>query len=299
MTTSATVLGLGEMGQALAHALVAAGHPVTVWNRSQGKAEKLIKSGVREAATVDEALAASQLVIFCVRDSTSVQELINERDDRLQGRVLVNLTTGTPEEARAFARWAADHGTAYLDGGIMAIPAMIGQPAASILYSGSADAFDRHEPDLAVLGTSSFLGADAGLASLQDLALLAAMYALFAGFHQALAMVRPAGVQAKDFAPAVTAWLGAMLPSLPAEADMIDSGNYATDVQDLRFTRAAMDTIIRANRDQGTGHDVLSAIRTLVDRQIDRGHGDDHFARMVESLAVPLTSRPELVEGAG
>lgn len=285
MTTSVSVLGLGAMGQALAHALVTAGHPVTVWNRSPGKAEKLIKSGVREAVTVDEAFVTSQLVIACVRDSTSVHEMINDRAQGLQGRVLVNLTTGTPEEARAFARWAADHGIVYLDGGIMAIPAMIGQPDASILYSGSADAFDRHEPDLAVLGTSSYLGADAGLASLQDLALLAAMYAMFAGFHQALAMVRPAGVQAKDFAPTVTNWLGAMLASLPAEADMIDSGDYATDVQDLWFTRAAIETIIRANRDHGTGHDVLSAIRTLVDRQIEGGHGDDHFARMVESLA--------------
>lgn len=287
MKTTVTVLGLGEMGRALAQAYLTAGHPVTVWNRSAGRAEKLIKAGAVEVDSVEAALAAGQLIIFCVRDSHAVQELINERTVDWHGRTIVNLTTGTPDEARAFARWAQDCGVPYLDGGIMAVPSMIGQPLASILYSGSAEGFQRHESDLAVLGTSSYLGADAGLASLEDLALLAAMYAMFAGFHQALAMVRPGGVKAAEFAPVLSSWLGAMLASLPSQAEMIDSGDYGTDVQDLRFTRTAIDTIIRTNQDQQTAHEVLSAIRTLIDRQVERGHGADHFARMVESLAAP------------
>lgn len=56
----------------------------------------------------------------------------------LSGRALVNLTTTTPGQARELADWSRHRAIDYLDGGIMAVPEMIGGPGAAILYSGSA-----------------------------------------------------------------------------------------------------------------------------------------------------------------
>ena len=71
-------------------------------------------------------------------------ETLDPVADQLRGRTLVNVTTTTPNEARELAAWAAGHGFAYLDGAILAVPAMIGSPDARIFYSGARTAFERY-----------------------------------------------------------------------------------------------------------------------------------------------------------
>jgi hypothetical protein len=63
------------------------------------------------------------------------------------------------------------------------------RPESLILYSGSPDACNAHERIFESLGTTMYLGADAGRASLYDIALLSAMYGMFGGFFHAIAMV--------------------------------------------------------------------------------------------------------------
>src|SRR5262249_38096475 len=105
-----------------------------------------------------------------------MHDILDPVDDVLSGRVIVNLTTGTPRDARSAADWAAERGADYLDGGIMAIPPSMATPQALVLYSGSQSAFEAHRQDLASLGAARYLGTDPGLASLYDLALLSAMF---------------------------------------------------------------------------------------------------------------------------
>lgn len=208
--TPVTVLGLGDMGTALARALVGAGHRTTVWNRTAAKAEALAAEGARTAATAGAAVAASPLVVVCLLDYDSVRQVLAPLGDALSGRAVVNLTNGTPRQARELAAWAAGHGAQYLDGGIMAVPPMIGTPAAFLLYSGSPDAFTAHRTVLDLFGESHHLGEDPGRAPLYDLALLSAMYGMFSGVLHGYALIRSDGVAAADAAPLMGRWLTAM-----------------------------------------------------------------------------------------
>ncbi|SCE60799.1 NAD binding domain of 6-phosphogluconate dehydrogenase [Streptomyces sp. Termitarium-T10T-6] len=179
--TPLTLLGLGAMGAALARTWLAAGHPLTVWNRSPGRTAELAAAGARVAATAAEAVAASRLVVTCLLDDASVREALAEAD--LTGRDLVDLTTSTPAESRTRAAWANERGARFLDGGIMAVPPMIGVPEAGgyVFYSGSREVFDAHRETLAVPAATRYVGADPGFAALHDVALLSAMTAMFAG----------------------------------------------------------------------------------------------------------------------
>jgi glutamyl-tRNA reductase len=60
-----SVLGLGLMNSALAASLAKAGHQVTVWNRSESKAEPIARMGAFSAQNVEAAVAASQITIVC------------------------------------------------------------------------------------------------------------------------------------------------------------------------------------------------------------------------------------------
>ncbi|TDE10967.1 NAD(P)-dependent oxidoreductase [Jiangella asiatica] len=282
-----TLLGLGAMGRPMARALLGAGHPTTVWNRTPSRADELVAAGAIRADTVADAVTASPLVLACLLNYEVTYELLEPVTEHLAGRTLVNLSTGTPQEARDMAAWAAGRGIDYVDAGMMATPPMIGTEASLFLYSGSDTGFERYRPTLELFGVARHLGADAGRASLYDLALLSSMYAMFAGFLHGAALVSTAGISAADFAEAAGTFVRATSVSLPAAAELIDSGDYTTDVQSVDFNKAALDRIVQVSMDHGIGVDVVAPIKALLDRQVAEGHGAESFDRIVEGIKHP------------
>jgi 3-hydroxyisobutyrate dehydrogenase-like beta-hydroxyacid dehydrogenase len=283
-TTPVTVMGLGLMGSALARAFLNSGRPTTVWNRSAAKAEDLVASGATRAESVTDAFTASPLVVICLSVNDNVHEVLNGAGTAVAGRTVVNLTNGTPAQARELANAVTALGGEYVDGGIMAVPPMIAQPGALILYSGDQAAFETHKPTLEALGEAQYLGTDPGLAPLYDLALLTAMYGMFTGYYQATALIRTEGVKAAEFTPMVQAWVTAMMAGLPHAAEAIDSGEHATEVSSLANNQAAFPNLIEAAREQGVDTSLMEPIRALLDRSVEEGYGGDGLARLVDLL---------------
>lgn len=280
-----SVLGLGAMGTALAATLVRKGHSVTVWNRTPSRAEPLASAGATIAATPAEAVAASDLTIVCVVDYAAAAAVLAEAQDALRGRDLVNLTNGTPREAKNLATWAEKMGAAYLDGGIMAIPPMIGEGGALILYSGSKALFERHKPSLDALADSRHLDEDPSLAALYDLALLSGMYGLFSGFLHAGALVASSGVKVTDFLPLLLPWIAAMSGTLPDLANKIDGGLHDRSVvSNLAMQTIALENIARASTEQGVALDFIEPMLRLATRRIAEGHGSDDISGVIETI---------------
>ena len=288
MKTAITVLGLGAMGRALAARFAESGHPTTGWNRTAGRAEGL--AGVRTATTAADAIADADLTVVCLLDHGSVHDVCDPIADRLTGRAVLNLTSTTPNQARELADWADRHGVDYLDGAILAVPAMIGGAGSRLLYSGSRTVFDRFAAELRLLGSADHRGDDAGAASLLDFALLSGMYSMFGGFYHGAAMAATGGVSATEFARLASDWLRAMTNSLAGHAAAIDAGDYTDPVQDLWFTKSAVDAIAAASREAGVAQDTIAPIRNLIDRQIAGGHGSSDTVRIYESLAADTVS---------
>ncbi len=99
-STKVTMIGLGDMGSALAAAAVGAGHEVTVWNRTAAKTLPLAEQGARVASTVAEAVTASDLIIVCLRGYHATTELLDATEvaPALTGKTIVQLGTGAPTE---------------------------------------------------------------------------------------------------------------------------------------------------------------------------------------------------------
>lgn len=75
--TAVSVIGLGNMGVALAGAFLKAGYPTTVWNRSGGKAEGLVAKGASPAHTLASAIAASEVIVVCVSTYDVMDDLLH------------------------------------------------------------------------------------------------------------------------------------------------------------------------------------------------------------------------------
>ena len=273
-----TILGLGKMGRALAAALVDRGHPTTVWNRTPDRAGDL---AVTHAATAAAAIAANDLVIVCLLDTASVVEVLDDAD--LHNLTIVNLTTSTPAQAEELSALVTGRGGAYVDGGIMAIPSMIGTPAATVLYSGDEQAFRRAEPVLGALGAARFLGAEPGAAALNDIAMLTGMYGMLGGFVHAAALVRGETPVAEFTESLLIPWLRAMFPALVDMAGQIDSGDYTAAESDLSM-QVANDGIAEVSRARGVSTVLSDPLFALMRRRVAQGFGGDDFPSVIEVL---------------
>jgi 3-hydroxyisobutyrate dehydrogenase-like beta-hydroxyacid dehydrogenase len=289
MTTdkhSVSVLGLGLMGRALAGALLRAGHPTTVWNRTAAKADELVAEGAHRAATPAEAVAAAPLVIACVTDYDALRALLDP--DALRGRTLVNLTTGTSAEARDLAAWAADRGVTYLDGAIMATPPGIGTAAATVAVSGPRAEFDRHAPALrALAGYLPYLGADQGLTALYEMAVVGLMWSLLNGWLQGAALLGTAGVSAAEYTAVAAKGIPTVVDWLPGYAKQIDTGTFPADDATLDIHRAAMAHLVQESESLGVNAEFPALIKSLADRAAAAGHGGEGYAAMIGEFRRP------------
>ncbi|MFD3697561.1 NAD(P)-dependent oxidoreductase [Streptomyces sp. NPDC058646] len=282
------LLGLGDMGTALARTWLAAGHPLTVWNRTGAKAGPLVAEGAVAAATPAGAVAAARLVVLCLLDDASVGAALDGVD--LTGKDLVNLTTGTPAEGRARAAWAEARGARFVDGGIMATPTMIGVPEAGgyVFYSGSRGLFDTHRATLEVPAGARFVGADAGYAALHDVALLSAMYGLFAGISHAYALIEGEDIAPKDLSPLLSEWLGAMGFFVGNAAERLTTRDFTTGVvSGLAMQVAAAGTLLRTAEEQGVSTELLSPYLELMKRRLTgdpAAHGGEDTAGAITLL---------------
>ncbi|MEV7600573.1 NAD(P)-binding domain-containing protein [Kitasatospora sp. NPDC089797] len=285
MGTPVVLLGAGAMGAALGRAWLAAGHPLTVWNRTAARAAALAGAGAEVASTAAGAVAAGRLVVVCLLDDESVEQALAGVE--LTGKDVVNLVTGTPGQARARAAWAARRGARYLDGGIMAVPPMIGVPAAGgyVFYSGSAELFEEHREVLSVPAGARYVGADAGYAALHDVALLSAMYGMFGGIAHAFALVRGEAVTPGELAPLLVDWLTAMAGSAGRTAGQLESGDYTTGVvSNLAMQVAGKETLLRTAEEQRVSVELLSPYFRLMEHRLALGSGAEDLTGVVDLL---------------
>jgi 3-hydroxyisobutyrate dehydrogenase-like beta-hydroxyacid dehydrogenase len=283
-----SVLGLGPMGHALARAFLQAGHPTTVWNRTAARADALVAQGAARAATAADAVAASPLVIACLRDDNAVHATLDPVGEILQGQVLVNLTSTSPEQARTTAAWATERGIDYLDGAIMTPTPTIGQPSALVLYSGPENLYQAHRPTLASLGgTATYLGSEVGRAAAYDVALLDIFWTSVSGIVHGLALARAEGIAGSELTPYAQPIFG-LLPEMMARfAQQADDGHYPGDRSTIASAAAGIEHIIHTAQAHHIDAGVLTASKTIVQRAIDAGHGTDGLSRLAEVLTKP------------
>ncbi|MDQ8706192.1 NAD(P)-binding domain-containing protein [Streptomyces sp. LHD-70] len=279
-----TVLGLGEMGSAIAKTFVDRGYRTTVWNRTASKSAPLVEAGATAAATAAEAVAASPLVVVCLLDSTAVDEVLASVEAAVEGKVLVNVTSGSAGQARVNERWASERGAEYIDGKIMGDPPYVGTDHIMFPFSGSRSAFEAHEPTLKELGGIAYHGEDAGLAAVEFMGQVAVAYELLIGYLHVLKLVQAEGVDVVEFAERIAGSV-AMYPSLlTSMGKAVKSGEFPPDLGSLDVQAALMDDMIEHRESLGVEAVRMREVKELMDRRIAQGHGDQGFSGLFALL---------------
>jgi 3-hydroxyisobutyrate dehydrogenase len=149
--------GLGLMGRPMAERLLAAGYPLTVWNRTADKCLPLLEQGARRVNAAGELCKDAEIIMLCLADTTAVRELVFGPDGLAAsgrpGQLLVDFSSLDPQqtqsmaaelEARCGMRWV----DAPVSGGVQGAQA----GSLAIMAGGSYDDVERLRPILACLG---------------------------------------------------------------------------------------------------------------------------------------------------
>lgn len=280
-----TVLGTGAMGSAIARTFLDRGHAVTVWNRTESKAAPLLAAGAAWKPTAAEAAATSPLVVVCLLDPPAVDDVLDAVGDAIDGRVLVNLTSGSPAHARSAASRVTGWGGEYVDGGIMADPPDLGTDRAHLTFSGSRSGFEAHESTLRGLGAGVYFGEDPGLASVEFLAQVGAGYELLIGFLHTLRLVQAEGADVAAFAERFAASLENGYPQVVrAMGQAVRDGAYPPDLGPLSVQAPLMDDLVEHRRSLGVDDTRMTEVRKLMNARVAAGHGAEGLAGVFELL---------------
>ncbi len=144
-------LGLGVMGYPMAGHLVAAGHRVTVYNRTTAKAERWVaEHGGAMATTPAAAAEGAEYVFLCVGDDPDVLAVTTGADGVLEtmgeGTVLVDHTTASAVIAREVHAAAAAQGVGFVDAPISGGQAGAENGVLTVMCGGDQADFDRVAP---------------------------------------------------------------------------------------------------------------------------------------------------------
>ncbi len=277
-----TVMGLGLMGAALARAIQQAGHGLCVWNRSAEKTAPFVAAGARRATSVAEAVAASEVILVCIDSYASTTRLLGAADvaPLLAGKTIVQLTTGTPGEARASAAWMAERGAGYLDGAIKGGPKIIATPEGVILLAGAEAAHTRARPVLdCLVGDIRYLGENVAAAAVLDLGWLSVRYGLFLGAAHGARLCEAEGVGVDDLA----ALLADVAPARRV-VQAIHDADFERPTATLAVWREALRPVQAQARDVAINSEIPDFAAGMLDRALALGLGEEDIAALIKVL---------------
>ena len=94
-------IGLGIMGRGMAHNLLRAGFPLTVWNRSSERVAALLTAGAEAGESPEDVASRSSIIFTCVSDTPDVEQVILGEDGVIHGAKMVGPVRSLPAASSA------------------------------------------------------------------------------------------------------------------------------------------------------------------------------------------------------
>lgn len=195
------LLGTGLMGRALAERLLASGHAVSTYNRTQAKAEPLRALGAQVADTPAAAIEHAECVMLMLADARAIRETLLGTACRahLADRTVVQMGTIGPEESDGIASAVTRAGGEYLEAPVLGSLAEARAGALEVLVGGTPAQFARWMPVLRCLGPEPVLVGPVGHAAKLKLALNQLIASLTTAFSLSLGLMRRAQIDVELF----------------------------------------------------------------------------------------------------
>jgi len=200
------LIGLGLMGRPMGMNLLKAGHSLTVWNRTPGRAEELVAAGAVLAKTPREAAASSDLLLTIVSDPPALESVLwgheGQNDGALgglkAGSIYMDSSTVSPSLEKKISVACKERGVRFLDAPVTGSDWGAREGNLVFMIGGDAETLKEVEPVLAVMGKRWFLLGPNGAGQTVKLAMNAILALQVDAMAEAIALVTKAGLRGEQ-----------------------------------------------------------------------------------------------------
>src|SRR5664279_3915220 len=281
-------LGLGMMGLPMTRRLLNAGHDVTVWNRSAGKAAALVEAGAKSASRPREVAEAASIIFMCLTDAAAVEEVVFGADGLAkasgQEKLVVDFSSIHPDAARAIAtRLKTTNGMGWIDAPVSGGTMGAEQGTLAVMAGGDAGDIERVRPYVLAMARRLTHMGPVGAGQTTKLCNQVIVGCAMAVLAEATRLAVNAGIDAKRLPEALAGGFADSIPLqlfVPRMAQGLHSppmGHISTMLKDL-------DTVIDVARDTSTPVP-MSALASQLFRLAKAARGADADALEIYKLS--------------
>ena len=191
-------VGLGVMGGEMVNRLLGKGHTVTGYNRTNTKAEWLVKKGMKWADSPRAVSAAADITFSMVTNSAALEAIVEGPDGMLSsltaGKILVDMSTVSPEVSRSIAAKIRQKGSDMLDAPVSGSVITLQQGKLSVMVGGRTETFERVKSVLYDLGPKVTHVGDNGLALVMKIATNLSLAVQMLAFSEGVLLAEKSGI---------------------------------------------------------------------------------------------------------
>ena len=284
-----SVVGTGRMGAAMAARVAAAGHPLTVWNRTRATAEAVAAElgGATVAGTAREAAAAADVVIVSLADDAAVRATYRGDDGLVAGlapgTVVADTSTVAPETIRGLDDEVRATGAMLVDTPVSGSVSSVEGGTILVMAGGEADAVERARPALESFAQRIILLGPLGSGSIMKLAVNAMVFGLNQTLAEALVLAEKAGVE-RELAYEVIANSAVAAPFVGYKRAAYEHPESAPVAFALDLVAKDLDLAAALAGNVGAPIPQLETNRRVVGEAIDAGLGDADLSAIASYL---------------
>ncbi|WP_071872128.1 NAD(P)-dependent oxidoreductase [Atopomonas hussainii] len=279
--------GIGLMGLPMCQRLLAAGVPLTVYNRTASKCAPLLAQGAQQAENLAALAANSDVLMLCLADTAAVQDLLFSPHGLAQhlraGQLLVDFSSLEPAATREMAaRLLAERGVHWVDAPVSGGVQGAADGSLAIMAGGRAQDIDAIRPLLAHLGQRVTRMGEVGAGQVTKVCnqMLVACNALV--IAEVVALAERSGVAAAQLAPALA---GGFADSKPLQilAPQMAAREFEPIKWHVRTLLKDLDTAVKLSQSA-----VSSTPMAGLAAQLMRLHAANGFAEQDPATLVQL-----------
>ncbi len=280
-------IGLGMMGDPMCRNLMAAGHDVTVYNRSREKMAPLVAAGAKGAASVTRLVEESEVVITMLSDPAAVREVAAGQGGIIfalsPGKTYIDMSTVSPESSREIAAMTRRMGADYLEAPVLGSRKPAAEKALVILAGGDAAVAKRMEPLLLAMGSKVVHLGDVGAAAHMKLIINQMLGTILCVFAEAALTGMAAGLSAERMLEVIQGSVVAC-PAVQAKGrDMLGSRAFAVQFP-LKHAHKDLRLAVLAGDAAGVPTPVTAAAHQLFSIARERGFGEHDVSAVLRAL---------------
>jgi 3-hydroxyisobutyrate dehydrogenase len=280
-------IGLGRMGEAMVKKLTAAGHGVTVWNRTRSKAEPLVEYGATLADTKLD-LAACDAVFTMVSTTDDLKEVLFGAGGLVTGakkpRLVIDSSSISQEGSLEIRQRLEGMGVGYLCAPVSGNAKVAKAGKLLIVASGPKKLYDEVEPWLAAMGRRVMWVGEGELARVWKIAHNTMFGVVIQNLCEITVMAEKAGIPRHVFLDSINdSVLGSMYTRY--KTPVLSNLTFDQVTFTPKLLLKDMDLGMGAAKAHGVAMPAAAATRESIARLVGRGHENVDFAILLQEIA--------------